>query len=396
MANYLSPLTLCLSVPIGHLLGESELATIRMALTHFLVSHALSTPVHVADKAAKVVVDAGKLEVSTKANMTVERLPDLIKEWIQLGGPAGTILLSMVLEEMGRREGRRPHLREIHMQNIKRQLMHCTALAVDALGATLQMSLRSLSYVHVGGDTTVANNASNLGDTFMLKFSLRGIVDIMSPNQPCRFSPGNVSPGVFRALLELVEASVRGLPYASPYVGALSVGCLTEVLLVQPVPSTLEALPNELSSHMMRILQLRLAVGGGGQLDGENLDASLGEFLLAFLERHLVRMVRATVKPDYSSGLNFASLMGLMGRLCFECNALGGLSTHAALWSAALQHFDQSVEGGGAGLDPKYFVGGLTEVGQAFLRSILFSSNSGVLEAMENDSPPLPTNGTEV
>ncbi len=43
-------------------------------------------------------------------------------------------------------------------------------------------------------------------------------------------------------------------------------------------------------------------------------------------------------------------------------------------------------------MDPKCFVGGLTEVGLAFLRSILFSSNSGVLEAMENDAP-LPTSG---
>ncbi len=387
-------------VPLGHLLGESELAAIQMTLTRFIVSHALSIPVHVADKAAKVVVGAGKLEAATKANVTVERLPDLIKEWVALGGPAGTILLCMALEEMGRSGGCRPHLREVHMQNIKRQLTHCTALAVDALGSTLEISLRSLSHVHMGGDTTSANNASSLGATFMLKFALRGIVDVMSPNHPCRFSPGNVSPGVFRTLLELVEASVRGLPYASSYVGALSVGCLTEVLLVQPVPSALEALPNELSSHMMRILQLRLEVGGGGQLDGESLDARLGEFLLAFLERHLVRMVRTTTKQDCSSafsspssGLEFASLMGLMGRLCFDCNALGRLNTHAALWSAALQHLDQSVEGGGAGLDPKCFIGGLTKVGQAFLRSILFSSNSGVLETMENDSP-LPTNGT--
>ncbi len=388
-----------MSVPLGHLLGESELAAIKMTLTHFLVSHALSIPVYMADKAAKVVVDAGKLEAATKANVIVETLPDLIKEWIALGGPAGTILLCMALEEMGRSGGRRPHLREIHMQNIKRQLMHCTALAVDALGSILEISLRSLSHVHVGGDTTSANNASSLGATFMLKFALRGIVDVMSPNHPCRFSPGNVSPGVFRALLELVEASVRGLPYTLSYVGALSVGCLTEVLLAQPVPSALEALPNELSSHMMRILQLRLEVGGGNQLDGERLDASLGEFLLAFLERHLVRMVRTTTKQDCSafsspsSGLEFASLMGLMGRLCFDCNALGGLNTHAALWSAALQHLDQSVEGGGAGLDPKCFIGGLTEVGQAFLCSILFSCNSGVLETMENDSP-LPTSGT--
>ncbi len=392
-----------MSLPLGHLLGESELVAVRMAISHFLVSHILYIPLHVADKAAKVAVDAGKLEAAIKANVGGEKLPDLIKEWIALGGPSGTILLCVALEEMGRSGGRRPHVREVQMQNIRSQLSHCTALAVDTLGSILETSLRSLSLVDAAGvgNTTSPNNVLSLdAASFMLKFALRGVVDVMSPSHPCRFSPGNVSPGIFHALLELVEASVRGLAYSSSYIGALSVGCLTEVLLVQPLPPALEAIPNELSSHMMRILQLRLEMGEGGQLDRESLDSSLGEFLLAFVERHLVRMLGTTTtkhpstcaSPSPSSGLEFASLMGLMARLCFECNALGGLNTHAALWSAILQHLGQSVEGGGMGLDPQCFVGGLTEVGQAFLRSILFSSNSGVLEAMENDSHH-PTSG---
>jgi hypothetical protein len=342
----------------SHLMRTSEILEFRGPLLHYLSAHALGGPIFASAKAAKCVVDIGKLQGSRESDKSF--LDEICSTCLSPSArPVGVLLLCLAIEEVAVCEGVRPRMMWSQVQWLRQTFL-------DFLPRMTILLAQAMSARHLAESQ------------FCMRWALRGVASVLAVGHPCRLTPTLISRDLLSAFLEVIEAAVAGDSFMEES-AAVAAECVTELLIFQPTPPAVAAISEELGTRMVRLLQLKLQSGQG--LGRGPLAAHLCDFLVVYILRCLEPAVAQGSFP-LGDFLSLVAQLTLGGRGGGE-----GLLSSLSIWEAMQEIMAQAQEGTPMATAVQQHADGLAGVAEALVKSMLRSTNADALDELD-DSPP--------
>ncbi len=335
----------------GEALAPGERGELRGFVLQFAVSAqragpAAGLPRFLATKAAKILVDAAKLDWP-------RAFPDFFDQVLGLCGaadaalrPLGAQALLITVEEFLATSARRG--RDVPLTNARRVELRA------GINGHLGRILPALTALLRAGDPGVCRQVLGVLRPLFSNTAVRGVQE-----------------HVDAALMDQLFALV-GRP-ADPNSPAV-VGCLAQMVGRNCIPRDAEAFVLRVSTQMMTVLQAVCVGAGGGVVTAvsEEFLEQLVQFLAVFLERHLGRVER---QPNFP----LTQLLALLFRFSFVLPTPDTFVASLSVWSVFV---DFVVSGKADARRRAMYTQGLLQLAGKLMERMLFSRSAQFLSVL--------------